>query len=96
MEMQFPDWVEKPGRQSKTLLAAKRLKFLIYQATLKHDGEITMPAFSKKIGYDRSAVHRAIAGGSFGKKMAIAAEEAYGAELLPAQWLINPLEIPTK
>lgn len=91
--MRFPQWVNTPARQSKHLLAKKRLKYLLHRAALESVEGGSIAEFAKKHELDRSSLHTFVQLGSFSAKTAVAIEAAVGRDHTPYEFLLNPLDI---
>lgn len=92
--MRFPNWVDAPcddlGR------ARNRLRYVIARATLELTGENSIRALSRAAGIEHSVISYSIRRGQFSPEAAVRLEDFAGRQLLPNEWLRNPLDIQCK
>jgi lambda repressor-like predicted transcriptional regulator len=89
--MHFPPWIDRERNPLKR--AQRRLKFMLAHAALRHYGRTSMHDLARDAGVNHSSIFNAINRGYFTEPMAEAIEKVFGANELPRQHLIKPLEV---
>lgn len=89
--MHFPTWIERERKPLKR--AQLRLKFMLSNAALRHYGRTSMHDLARDAGVNHSSIFNAINRGYFTEPMALAIERVFGANELPHEHLLRPLEV---
>lgn len=90
--MHFPTWIDS-ARNPPLKRAQLRLKHMLGIATLHKFGRTSMHDLARAIGCNHSSIFNAINRGSFTLDMAERIEKVVGADMLPAQHLVKPLDV---
>ncbi len=90
--MRFPKWVNQTG-STKEQRAGNRLRYIIGRLALEYSRDGTLKALCGKLGVSHSTVSLYITLGKFSENMAVAFEKAFGRDLAPREWLLEPLKI---
>ena len=89
--MQFPYWIDNARkREAKAQL---RLKYMLNRAALERYGRTSMHDLAAEAGCNHSSIFNAINRGYFTPQMAESIERVFGSDLLPAAYLMAPLEV---
>lgn len=92
--MQFPYWIDNTRNTRKK--AQLRLKYMLNRAALEKYGRTSMHDLAADAGCNHSSIFNAINRGYFTPQMAEAIERVFGKGLLPAEHLVEPLEVDSK
>lgn len=87
----FPHWVDKG---SKAKRASNRLRFICYSLSLQVADKPSMSGLAKVSGYDHSTIACYIKRGHCSQEFAAKLEAYFSDQVILADWLLNPLEIP--
>lgn len=93
--MKFPEWIDDP-KQTDQERASKRLRYLLRRVALDIDGEGQLMTICRAAQIDHSSLACAIKRGYLTQAMATMIEYAIGKSVIPHEWLMKPLEIPTE
>lgn len=89
--MQFPFWIE--NTRKREVKAQLRLKYMLNRAALERYGRTSMHDLAAEVGCNHSSIFNAINRGYFTPQMADAIELVFGRDVLPAEYLISPMEV---
>jgi hypothetical protein len=91
--MRFPAWVDGP-RKTKAQRATARLKFIIFSLSAGTE-RMSARCLAEKVGLDHSTISGYIRRGAFSPNAAAKIETALGRKTIRAEYLTDPLNIPT-
>lgn len=89
--MRFPEWVD--ACTDDTERARNRLQYIVARAAIEVTGKNSVRALARKAGIDHSVISYSIRRGQFSAEAAVKLEDFAGRNLLPHEWLRNPLQI---
>lgn len=92
--MDFPIWVHDTAATEREI-ARNRLNYMINLTALRTVKGGSISAFAMRVSVDRSQLHRCIKEGAFPRLTAKRIEAAVGRDLLPYEWLVEPLKVVT-
>lgn len=89
--MKFPRWVDSCSDDVQR--ARNRLQYIIARAAIEVTGKHSVRALARGAGIDHSVISYSIRRGLFSAESAVKLEDYAGRNLLPNEWLRNPLDI---
>lgn len=89
--MRFPRWVDSCS--DDTQRARNRLQYIIARAAIEVTGKNSVRALARHAGIDHSVISYSVRRGQFSAEAAVKLEDFAGRNLLPNEWLRNPLSI---
>lgn len=89
--MRFPYWVDACADDAQR--ARNRLQYIIARAAIEVTGKNSVRALARNAGIDHSVISYSIRRGLFSAEAAVKLEDFAGRQILPNEWLRNPLSI---